>query len=128
MLLSEKNATVNVIEEIETDDKGIKENKKSPLIKVNTSKSNSNYDVIRMCLDELGWQDCPNGPPSNGCDIIWQSCASSSGGDTNEPIANDFSYAKYTIINKFPCIFFIFSNIWAPEFVNMEFFNFSFRF
>jgi hypothetical protein len=77
-----------------------KSNKKlTTLIKVDTSRSRTNYDVIRMCLNELGWQDCPNGF-SNGCDIVWQSCASSN--ENNDP--SSFSYAKNIRINKFPCM------------------------
>ncbi len=76
-----------------------KSNKNTTLIKVDTSKSRTNYDVIRMCLNELGWQDCPNGY-SNGCDIIWQSCASSN--ENNDP--SSFAYAKNIRINKFPCM------------------------
>lgn len=76
-----------------------KSNKKTTLIKVDTSKSRTNYDVLRMCLNELGWQDCPNGF-SNGCDIVWQSCATSN--ENNDP--NSFTYSKNIRINKFPCM------------------------
>lgn len=66
-------------------------------ITVDTSKARSNTEVLKLCIAELGWLECPNGLP-NGCDIIWQSCASHEGRDQNS-----FSYfSSNSRLNKFP--------------------------
>lgn len=66
------------------------------MVTVDTSKARSNTEVLRMCLKELGWQDCPAGLP-NGCDIIWQSCTSHEGDQT---MSN--THFAHSRVNKFP--------------------------
>jgi hypothetical protein len=66
------------------------------IVTVDTSKARSNAEVLRMCLKELGWQDCPAGLP-NGCDIIWQSCTSHEGDQT---VPN--THFAHSRVNKFP--------------------------
>jgi hypothetical protein len=76
-------------------------NKMLPLnciITVDTSKARSNAEVLKMCIGELGWQECPDGLNS-GCDIIWQSCTSHEGRDQFSNISQSAS----SRINKFPC-------------------------
>lgn len=70
------------------------------IITVDTSKARSNLEVLKMCIPELGWQECPDGLP-NGCDIIWQSCTSHEGRDQFVNISQSAS----SRINKFPCNF-----------------------
>ncbi|RNA28910.1 tubulin polyglutamylase TTLL11 [Brachionus plicatilis] len=66
-------------------------------ITVDTSKARSNTEVLKLCIAELGWQECPSGL-ANGCDIIWQSCASHEGRDQNS-----FScFSPDSRLNKFP--------------------------
>lgn len=69
------------------------------LITVDTSKARSNSEVLKICLAELGWQDCPNGLP-HGCDIIWQSCTSHEG----EHNSSSLNYSNTARVNKFPCM------------------------
>ena len=72
------------------------------IITVDTSKARSNAEVLKMCMSELSWQECPEGLVA-GCDIIWQSCTSHEGRD-------QFVNATQTSssrINKFPCKYFL---------------------
>lgn len=85
-------------------------------VTVDTSKAKSNSEVIRLCLTELGWQECPKG--GSGCDIIWQSCATShEGRDSVNSTPNNVSSLTSTQssfptrVNKFPCIIFLFNLI-----------------
>ena len=71
------------------------------IISVDTSKARSNAEVLKMCLTELGWQDCPNGL-AGGCDIIWQSSTSSHEGEHGNSIPNT-NKDQQSRINKFPC-------------------------
>ncbi|CAF0971673.1 unnamed protein product, partial [Brachionus calyciflorus] len=66
-------------------------------ITVDTSKARSNTEVLKLCIMELGWQECPDGLP-NGCDIIWQSFASHEGRDQKQN-TNSTSDSR---LNKFP--------------------------
>ena len=68
-------------------------------ITVDTSKARSNTEVLKLCLAELGWLECPNGHP-NGCDIIWQSCASHEGRDQS----SHSYFSSDSRLNKFPCM------------------------
>jgi hypothetical protein len=70
------------------------------LITIDTSKARSNLEVLKMCISELGWQECPEGLAS-GCDIIWQSCTSHEGRDQ---FVNATQSAT-SRVNKFPCKF-----------------------
>lgn len=88
-------------------------------VTVDTSKAKSNSDVIRMCLRDLGWHECPKGGP--GCDIVWQSCTTSHEGRDlfnstpnnaiNATIVSQTSLVSSTRINKFPCNFEWFSKL-----------------
>jgi hypothetical protein len=68
------------------------------IITVDTSKARSNSEVLKLCINELGWQECPDGLAA-GCDIIWQSCTSHEGRDQFTSI----SHSASSRINKFPC-------------------------
>ncbi len=70
----------------------------SCIITVDTSKARSNSEVLKLCIAELGWQECPDGLAS-GCDIIWQSCTSHEGRDQ----FTNISQSALSRINKFPC-------------------------
>ena len=74
-----------------------KKNEKMP-ITVDTSKSNSNLEVVRLCINELGWLEMPNGSPS-GCDIYWHSSTYHEGF-----YGSKFNCAHSGRINKFPCM------------------------
>lgn len=73
-------------------------------VTVDTSKAKSNSDVIRMCLNELGWMECPKG--GVGCDIVWQSCTTSHEGRdlASNPVSSfTSSVSGFTAkLNKFP--------------------------
>ncbi|PAA63595.1 hypothetical protein BOX15_Mlig004300g2 [Macrostomum lignano] len=45
---------------------------KSARIRVDTSKSHSNIDVVRLALQKLRWRELPNGPgPGVPCELCW---------------------------------------------------------
>lgn len=98
-------------------------------VTVDTSKAKSNSDVIRMCLAELGWQDCARpGAAFGSCDIVWQSStASHEGRDSsiNTTPATAFipqaTSGSLTRINKFPCKIKIFVvGFYAPYIFDFE--------
>lgn len=67
-------------------------------ITIDTSKAGSNIDVVRLCINELGWQEYPNGS-KNLCDIYWHSQA------YQEGYANNIFRGNRTgCVNKFPCM------------------------
>lgn len=72
-------------------------NEKMP-ITADTSKANSNLEVVRLCINELGWLEMPNGSPS-GCDIYWHSSTYHEG-----YYGSKFNCAHSGRINKFPCM------------------------
>ena len=75
-----------------------KNEKYKNFITIDTSKARSNSEVLRVCINELKWTECPNGLPNQGCDIIWQSCT------TNESDQSNIAITPYqSRINKFPC-------------------------
>lgn len=68
------------------------------VITVDTSKANTNLEVVRLCIQELGWQEYPNGSP-NGCDIYWHSSTYHEGYHSTK-----FAYNHCGSVNKFPCM------------------------
>ncbi|CAF2636185.1 unnamed protein product [Rotaria sp. Silwood2] len=71
------------------EDKSSREN----MAQVDTSQARSNIEVVRMCLQQLGWKECASGA-SMDSDIYWHS-ATFQEGDRNFA----FTSAK---VNKFP--------------------------
>jgi hypothetical protein len=67
-------------------------------ITVDTSKANSNLEVVRLCINELGWIEMPNGSPT-GCDIYWHSSTYHEGYYGSKFVCNHSGR-----INKFPCM------------------------
>ena len=99
---SENNTCNNTNNIIDKSSTGIspnskKLNEKMP-ITVDTSKANSNLEVVRLCINELGWLEMPNGSP-NGCDIYWHSSTYHEGYYGNKFFCNHSGR-----INKFPCM------------------------
>ncbi|KAL5011808.1 hypothetical protein ScPMuIL_010359 [Solemya velum] len=41
------------------------------VVTIDTSKSRSNMDVLRMCARKLGWKEFPLGRKDQSCDIYW---------------------------------------------------------
>ncbi len=69
-------------------------------ITINTSKAGTNIEVLKECIKELDWQECPNGLSNQNCDIIWQSTNCSNEQEQQQ----QFNYnTNPTKINKFPC-------------------------
>ncbi len=83
--------------------KHISNNLSKSIITVDTSKSKSNSEVLKLCLNELGWVDCATGG-SNGqpCDIIWQSCTYHE--NNASELTCNYSVNTTFKINKFPCM------------------------
>ncbi len=81
-------------------------------ITVNTFRAGSNIEVVRGCIKELDWQECPNGLNNTNCDIIWQSTNNSNEQDQNYQTNTCPTVTK---INKFPGVYFfnllMFNNI-----------------
>ena len=70
-------------------------------ITVNTVRAGTNVEVLKDCIKDLDWQECPNGLSNQNCDIIWQStnCYQNEQDQNYQPNPN----ATPTKINKFPC-------------------------
>ena len=68
-------------------------------VTVDTSKARSNSEVLRMCINQLGWTECPfpSANQTSTCDIIWQSCTTHEG-DLNSVVY----YNQTSRVNKFP--------------------------
>ncbi|CAF0801552.1 unnamed protein product [Rotaria sp. Silwood1] len=71
--------------------KNRKSYKRMPII--DTSQARSNIEVLRMCLQELGWKECTSGS-STDSDIYWHSGAFDEGN-------RNFSLTSARV-NKFP--------------------------
>jgi hypothetical protein len=69
-------------------------------ISVDTSKAGSNLEVVRLCLNELKWNECADGSlTGNKCDICWLSSTYHEGYHNNT-----LTYNNCGKVNKFPCM------------------------
>jgi hypothetical protein len=74
-------------------------------ITVDTSRARSNLEVLRLCINELGWQENSSGDDAH-CDIIWQSCASTNESEQLKASTSSSSAHwphRAARVNKFPC-------------------------